>query len=85
MMRLCGFCLEEPGPCAHPECPFGAERVIGVEAQAPPRPATRPSIVGGPAAEVVPTTVSGANARAPHIATAPSVHDPASSDARRSS
>ena len=29
MMRLCGFCLDEPGPCAHPECPFGATEVLG--------------------------------------------------------
>ncbi len=73
MMRLCGFCLDEPGPCAHPECPFGATEVLGSDGMAPPRPATRPSIVGGPAAEVVPAPVTSANPRAPHIATSPSV------------
>jgi len=81
-MRLCGFCLDEPGPCAHPECPFGAEDTIGDEGALPPRPATRPSIVGGPAAAVVPSLAHGANTRAPHIATAPSIVS--ERDARRS-
>ncbi|MFO0745819.1 MAG: hypothetical protein U1F43_09105 [Myxococcota bacterium] len=76
-MRLCGFCLDEPGPCAHPECPFGASEapVMGLDAAAPTRPPTRPSVVGGPAAEVVPAPVATPNPRAPHIATAPSVVD----------
>jgi len=73
MMRLCGFCLDEPGPCAHPECPRGPSEALDAVADAPPRPATRPSIVGGPRAEVVPAPVATAAPRAPHIATSPSI------------
>jgi len=73
-MTLCGFCLDERGPCAHPECPFGASEPIGPAASLPERPPTRPSVVGQAAAAVLPAPVVGhANPRAPHIATAPSV------------
>lgn len=76
-MTLCPFCLDERGPCAHPECPFGASEplVPGLAGAHPARPATRPSILGGPAAEAVPSPVHAARLRPPHIATAPSVVD----------
>lgn len=76
MMALCGFCLDEPGPCAHPDCPFGATDALVSEAGHPERPATRPSIIGGPAAAVVPVPVAAPAARSPHIATAPSLASP---------
>lgn len=75
MIALCRFCFDEPGGaqagdrCAHPECPhggggdFAATRLV-------PRTPTRPSLVGGPGAEVVPPAE---REDVPHIGTQPSL------------
>ena len=80
LVGVCGFCLDEPGVCHHPECPRGpAMGPLGVgPAHAAPRPATRPSVLGGPVAAVVavapPASAPHLPARpVPHLATAPSV------------
>ena len=82
-MNLCGFCLDEvpvgDERCAHPECPHGQGGAF-VSLRLAPRTPTRPSLVGGPPAEVVPA----ADARAvPHIGTQPSLLPPPPPGTRR--
>lgn len=73
MIGLCTFCLDEPpggdDRCAHPECPFGGGGHVAAT-RLPPRTPTRPSLVGGPAAAVVP---AAERAEVPHIGTQPSI------------
>lgn len=80
LVGVCGFCLDEPGVCHHPECPRGPalDPLGAAPAQSAPRPATRPSVLGGPAAAAVAVAPVAAApslpARpVPHLATAPSV------------
>ena len=75
MIDLCTFCFDEPPAgaeaCAHPECPYGS----GVGMAAPrllPRTPTRPSLVGGPRATVVPPEEARP---VPHIGTQPSLRE----------
>lgn len=78
MLGLCRYCLDEPPAlaagerCAHPECPLDVDahgKVTGAPRLGARTP-TRPSLVGGPGAEVVaPEEVRPA----PHIGTQPSL------------
>ncbi len=85
MLGLCTYCMDE-GPsrdegCAHPECPAGGGKAFASTRLAPRSP-TRPSLVGGPRAEVVPPEDVGPT---PHIGTQPSLsgHSSAGSEAWR--
>lgn len=84
MLGLCDFCLDEPPArdggerCAHPECPLGGGGAFASTRLAPRSP-TRPSLIGGPRAEVVPPEEVGP---VPHIGTQPSL-DPRDGRGRR--
>jgi len=72
-MILCDFCLDDlptaDERCAHPECPHGQGGAFASLRLAPRTP-TRPSLVGGPAAQVVPPSEAHDT---PHIGTQPSL------------
>jgi hypothetical protein len=77
MIALCRYCLDEPPAaqagerCAHPECPHGDGLAGALAAtRLRPRTPTRPSLLGGPRAEVV---AAEEVVPAPHIGTRPSL------------
>lgn len=79
MLGLCHFCIDDPPArgsgerCAHPECPHDGSGAM-VSTRLAPRTPTRPSLVGGPPAEVVEAEEI---VPAPHIGTQPSLDRPA--------